>query len=349
MQMTSEHAQTSTLEPSPPFAVGVDLGGTKLEAVLMRLPEKPLSDPSVEPQRLVLERVRVPTEAHRGYEHILGRLTEVVQGLLLHVPESQRGATRVGVGLPGHISRRTGKVKNANTTCLNGRDLWNDFRHSLGRPVAFDNDANCLTLAEATWGGARDAQGLVFGVILGTGVGGGLALPDSRTGEKQVWSGRQGIGGEWGHNVLEAGRPCYCGKNGCVETWLSGPGLERSLLEAGLRDEHGQPLTARAFNQHLQQLEETGVRPSTVEQSVLDAHVERFGRAMSVVINILDPDVIVMGGGMSRLSVLYSAGPAAVKRYVFNDELLTRIVPATLGDAAGVYGAALIGVSQGRA
>lgn len=326
------------------YAIGVDLGGTKLEAVLLQLPEGPLSHPDVNPEALVRARERVPTEAARGYDHILSRLTSVVTELLARVPEETRAQTSVGVGLPGHISRKTGRVKNANTTCLNGQDLWGDFRRALGRPVGFDNDANCLTLAEATWGGARDAEGLVFGVILGTGVGGGIAIRGAPGISLQVWPGLQGIAGEWGHNPLEPGRPCYCGQNGCVETWLSGPGLERSLLEAGLRAEDGAPLTAKGFNSHLQAQQQQGKPRLPVEQALLDAYLNRFGRAMSVVVNILDPDVIVIGGGMSRLDDLYQAGPEAVRRNVFNDELLTRIVPATLGDAAGVYGAALVGL-----
>ena len=197
----------------------------------------------------------------------------------------------------------------------------------LQRPIAFDNDANCLTLAEATWGAASGASS-VFGVILGTGVGGGLAF------DGRVRSGLQGIAGEWGHNVLEPGRPCYCGKDGCVETWLSGPGLQRSLLE-----EAGVTLTAQALNAAL----EAGDALPLEVQGVLEGYLERFGRAVSVLINILDPEVVVVGGGLSRLACLYDRGLLALQRHVFNDELLTRVVPATLGDAAGVYGAALLG------
>ncbi|MFM7203505.1 MAG: ROK family protein [Myxococcota bacterium] len=314
--------------------MGVDLGGTKLEVVLLEVPSGagvyvPAGAPPLDPATLVTARKRVPTDASRGYAHIVKLLKDTIESMLAPLPEAQRRTTRIGVGLPGHISRRTGKVKNSNTVCLNGQDLWNELRRALGRPVGFENDANCLTLAEATWGAARGAR-TVFGVILGTGVGGGIAH------EGQVLSGLQGIAGEWGHNVLEPGRPCYCGKDGCVEKWLSGPGLERSLLEAVGPDG---ACSAADFNQRI----ERGEPLSAAEIGVLDAYHRLFGKALSGVINILDPEVVVIGGGLSQLRSLYSAGRAQLAAQVFNDELLTTLVPASLGDAAGVYGAALIG------
>lgn len=341
---------------APSYAIGVDLGGTKIEAVLLEVepmtgnqhPDALQASVGKDPASRVRARVRVPTDAGRGYDAIVQTLVDCVRGLKAQVPlaAGQSWQTQapdagplvsVGVGLPGHISRRTGQVKNSNTACLNGRDLWGDFRRAMGQPVAFDNDANCLTLAEATWGAAQGAE-TVFGIILGTGVGGGIAHAG------RVLSGLQGIAGEWGHNVLPGepllpGRPCYCGKNGCVETWLSGPGFQRTLLELA-----GWQGSAKDFNLHLEALIARGEPLPAAEEAALTAYLARFGRAVSGIINVLDPDVVVIGGGMSRLLPLYSRGVDEVRRNVFNDELLTRIVPAILGDAAGVYGAALIGL-----
>lgn len=304
--MTSRPALPD-LSTGPQTLIGVDLGGTKLEVIRLEVPTGALlagaseaaspllESSSVDPSAWVRERLRVPTHASRGYEHVVRLLKESIEHVLMPLSPGERLRARVGVGLPGHISRRTGTVKNSNTVCLNGRDLWNELRSALGRPVGFDNDANCLTLAEATWGAARGAR-TVFGVILGTGVGGGIAH------EGRVHSGLQGIAGEWGHNVLEVGRPCYCGKDGCVETWLSGPGLERSL-----RERLGVEQTAAAFNQRV----EAGVELSSGEREVLDRYHRLFGKALSGVINILDPDVVVVGGGREPHALALYRWPSA--------------------------------------
>ena len=310
--------------------IGIDLGGTKIEGVILN---QGFLLPGSVPENHLMERERISTATQGGYEAIRNQVLQLIRRLLRKAAVSENQVT-IGIGLPGHISRRTGRVKNANTTCLIDRDLWREVQDRLTCPVGFENDANCFTLAEATWGAARGSE-LVFGVIMGTGVGGGLSI------RGEVYSGDQGIAGEWGHTLLvTGGRQCYCGKRGCVETYLSGPGLERTLKE-----EAGIILTAREFNLQLA----AGERPRDAAiQSALDSYLEHFGQALSTVINILDPQMVVLGGGMSNLELLYTQGIEKVKHHVFNDELLTPIVGARLGDAAGVFGAALVGARQLR-
>jgi fructokinase len=282
--------------------LGVDLGGTKTEAVVVRLRGQE------EPE--VIARKRVPTGRDEGYEHVLGVVAELIH-------EVARSACLgelppIGVGMPGSTTA-AGLIKNSNTTCLNGRPFRRDLVARVGSPIVFANDANCFALAEATFGAARGAN-VSFGVIMGTGVGGGVVFSG------RAWDGAQGIAGEWGHVVLETDGPdCYCGRRGCVETFLSGPAIER-----------------RYEQQH-------GVRKSLVEIGTLDeVTLERFGRALATVIDVLDPDVVVLGGGVSNLSILYTSGVEAVSRWVFSDTLRTRIVKHAIGDSAGVFGAALL-------
>jgi fructokinase len=289
-------------------AIGVDLGGTKIEGVALDAAGRPL------------HRVRVATERDRGYDHILGRVAEVVAALRPHAPD----AAVVGIGTPGSLSARDGRLKNSNTTCLNGRPLRADLEARIGMPVRLENDANCFALAEALHGAGR-GYALVFGVILGTGVGGGIVYRGT------LWSGPQHVAGEWGHHAIDpAGAACYCGRRGCVETMLSGPALEAAHRAAGgpdcaasevaARAAAGEPAAAAAFNRY----------------------VDVFGRAVANLIAVLDPDVVVLGGGLSNLDDLYGRGRDAVARYVFNDELRTPIVRNALGDSAGVLGAALL-------
>jgi fructokinase len=289
-------------------AIGIDLGGSKIEGAVL--------DEALRP----VHRVRVATERERGYEHILGRVAEVVAGLRLEAPEVRV----IGIGTPGSFSARDGTLKNSNTTCLNGRPLHADLERRLGMPVRLENDANCFALAEAR-GGAAQGHALIFGVILGTGVGGGIVI------DGRVWTGPQHIAGEWGHHAIDpAGPDCYCGQRGCVETLLSGPALEAAYRAAG------GPAASAA---------EVAVRAAAGEATaaaVLSRHLDWFGRALANVIDILDPDVVVLGGGLSNLDVLYTRGRDAVARHVFNDELRTPIVPNRLGDSAGVIGAALL-------
>jgi fructokinase len=288
--------------------VGIDLGGTKIEGVVLA------------PGGEVLTRQRIPTEAEGGYEHIVTRVGELAAALLAEAPD----CPSVGVGTPGAVSRRTGRMKNCNTVCLNGRDLPADLADRVGREVRVENDANCFALAEATRGAATGA-GVVFGVILGTGVGGGIVSAG------RLLPGLQRIGGEWGHHSIDpAGPLCYCGQRGCVERYLSGPALEADYEARRGRKSSVPEIVARR-------------RAGEEEAAAAVARfLDRFGRALANVIAILDPDVVVLGGGLSNLDELYTEGREAVSRYVFNDELRTPIVRHALGDAAGVIGAAML-------
>jgi fructokinase len=274
----------------------------------------------------VVRRVRVATERERGYDWILGRVAAVVSDLLDDAPECDV----VGIGTPGSLSRRTGTLKNSNTVCLNGQPLAADLEARLGLAVRLENDANCFALAEALLGAGRGHE-LVFGVILGTGVGGGIVVGG------KLWGGPQDIAGEWGHHVLDpAGPACYCGQRGCVETMLSGPALEAEHVAAG-----GPPCGADAVAAR-------AVAGDERAAAVLERWLDRFGRALANVVNILDPSVVVLGGGLSNLAPLYARGREAVARHVFNDELTTPIVRNELGDSAGVIGAALLTAGSGR-
>lgn len=265
-------------------------------------------------------RRRITTESDRGYVHIVDRVGGFANELLTMAPT----CPAVGIGTPGAVSSRTGRMKNCNTVCLNGEDLEADLKRRLGRPVLVENDANCFALAEAVAGAGRGAE-MVFGVIMGTGVGGGIVHGG------RVRRGPQHIAGEWGHQGIDpSGPPCYCGHRGCVERFISGPAVEaryRALTgtAAGMRD-----ILAR------RQCGEPAA------ETVFAEFIDRFGRALANVISILDPDVVVLGGGLSNIDELYSVGRDAVARYVFNDELRTPIRRHALGDAAGVVGAALL-------
>jgi fructokinase len=289
--------------------IGIDLGGTKTEGILL------------DGEGRIARRERHPTPGDEGYEAIIGLLESMVRSL----ERDTGGACPVGIGTPGAISTRTGGIKNSNTTCLNGRDLAADLERQLGRLVRVANDANCFALSEAT-DGAAAGKGVVFGVILGTGVGGGVVVGG------RLHQGLQRIAGEWGHNVLERGGPrCYCGRLGCVETFLSGPGLVRDYVQDG-----GEP----------------GLDPAAIVRRVdageacaaaaWDRYVLRFGRALAMVVNVLDPHAVVLGGGMSNIDRLDTDGRESLALEVFNDELLTPVVRNRHGDSSGVRGAALL-------
>lgn len=287
--------------------IGIDLGGTKTEGIVM------------DAGGAIIHRERRATPQRDGYDAILANIRSLVQDL-----ERKAGqACRVGVGTPGAISTKTGCLKNSNTVCLNGKPIKTDLERLLAREIRIANDANCFALSEAIDGAGAGAD-VVFGVILGTGVGGGIVF------HGRLHEGPQHIAGEWGHNVLEPdGPPCYCGKLGCVETLLSGPGLALDYLRHG-----GDPgLDARG-------VVERAAAGDRVAEAAMQRYLDRFGRALAVVINILDPDAVVLGGGMSNVARLYDDGPERVAANVFNDELRTRIVPNAHGDSSGVRGAA---------
>jgi fructokinase len=291
--------------------IGIDLGGTKIEALAL----------AEDGQQL--HRERLPTPRH-DYEGTLAAIGELVR----RCEQATGGAGTVGVGMPGAISPATGLVKNANSTWLNGQPFAEDLQRVLDRPVRFANDANCLALSEATDGAAAGAE-VVFGVILGTGVGGGLVVHGN------VVIGANAVGGEWGHNMVpwpEAdeypGPACYCGLSGCIEAWLSGPAFAREFHQRT-----GREATAAQVLEYAQagdaQAEEAWLR-----------YERRLARALAALINIVDPDVIVAGGGLSNVSRIFEHVPALWGQWVFSDRVDTRFVPAMYGDSSGVRGAA---------
>ena len=294
--------------------IGVDVGGTKIEAIA-------LLDDGRE-----IGRRRVPTP--RGdYEATLDAIADLVSGL-----EGTSGARgSVGVGIPGAISPATGLVKNANSTWLIGRPLAADLPRKLDRPIRFENDANCFALSEATDGAAAGAGG-VFGVILGTGVGGGFVI------DGRVIVGANAIAGEWGHNPLPAptdeerpGPACYCGRRGCIETFLSGPGLTADYDGATAAD----AIVRRAS------------AGDAAAEMAMRRYEERLARALASVINVLDPDAIVLGGGLSNVERLYASVPALWTAHVFSDRVATKLVCAKHGDSSGVRGAAWLWGADG--
>ena len=309
---------------------GVDLGGTKIEGVVLSAEGGVTFSPDA-----VLIRKRIDTEAHNGYDHILGQIVR-----LIDLIKAETGLTpeRIGFGTPGTNNPATQTMKNCNTTVLNGKPMKQDLTRLLGVPVEVANDANCFALAEATLGIVPDevpAYQTVFGVIMGTGVGGGVVVrnrdrPDSPA---FVLNGLQGIGGEWGHNILEEnGYPCYCGKRGCTEQVISGPALQRYYQQIS-----GEERTMKEIMKRHQD----GSDPFASQ--TVDRLLEYFGRGISTIINVLDPDVIVLGGGVGNVDLLYTEGVERVKKYVFNSgEVTTRFLKPKLGDSAGVFGAAML-------
>ncbi len=291
--------------------IGIDLGGTKIEGIALG------------GDGTALMRCRVDTP--RGdYDATLGAIASLVDQIEREV--GRKGS--VGVGIPGTVSSVTGLVKNANSTWLNGKPLGDDLPHLLGRPVRFANDANCFALSEATDGAAAGAP-VVFGVIIGTGTGGGIVVGG------QVVPGVNGVAGEWGHNPMPwpraeewPGRPCYCGRTGCIETMLSGPGLEADYTR-----DAATPMTAA-------QIAERAAAGEPRAEASLERYADRMARALATVINIVDPDVIVLGGGVSNIYRLYDAVPPLWTPYVFSDYVAARLVKAMHGDSSGVRGAA---------
>lgn len=291
--------------------LGIDLGGTKIAAVVL------------DDQGREVWRTRVATP--RGdYEATLVQIA----ALITAGEQAVGGTCSIGIGIPGAPSRATGRIKNANSTWLNDRPWQADLETHLSRPVRLANDANCLVVSETTDGAAAGAR-LVFGVILGTGTGGGLVANGA------LVEGANSIAGEWGHNPLPwpeqselPGEACYCGRSGCIETWLSGPALARDHARAAGEAVAAEEVVARAS------------RGDTRATEALDRWEGRLARALATVINVVDPEVIVVGGGLSRIGRLYTNVPAAWGQWIFSDVVTTRLVPALHGDDSGVRGAA---------
>lgn len=293
------------------FRVGIDLGGSKIEGA------------AIDATGVTRVRRRLPTPVQDYHGTI-----EAIVGLVESIEQKIGTAASVGIGIPGAVSPATGLVKNANSTWLIGRPLQGDIEAALGRPVRLANDANCFALSEATDGAAGSAD-IVFGVILGTGVGGGIAI------RRQILLGANAIAGEWGHNPLPwpkleeiPGPPCYCGRSGCVETFLSGP-----AMAADHHRNTGQRLSAP-------EIAEAAEQGEPLCRATLERYMHRLARGLASVINLVDPDAIVLGGGLSRISVLYEQVPRLWARYVFSDGIATRLLPPAHGDSSGVRGAA---------
>ena len=286
--------------------IGIDLGGTKIEAII------------IDDQFQVIDRKRIPTLRDEGYDAIINRIIDLSKEMIgigdIDGP--------IGICTPGTIEATTGLLKNSNTVCLIGKPIQKDMEDALGIPVLMENDANCFALAEATIGAAKKYN-VVFGVILGTGCGAGIVM------NKKIHRGANAIAGEWGHHTLYPdGRSCYCGNQGCTESYISGTALESEWKE----------LTG-----------EFATVTDVIDNKMYEAHPEwkenfmmNFGRALSNVIDILDPDAIVMGGGLSKVDLLYTEGMQAVYKESFSEVVRTPIIKNKLGDSGGVFGAAMI-------
>ena len=295
---------------------GIDLGGTKIEGTILESITNP--NPIV--------RTRIDTEAGGGYEHVIGQI-----GRLVAEMQRQSGLKphAIGIGTPGVLDPTLQTMKNSNTTVLNGKPLQKDLEAQLKIRVELANDANCFALAETQWGvvskEAPHAR-LVFGIIMGTGVGGGIVM------DGKIWGGRHGIGGEWGHNFLdESGGPCYCGKTGCVEKVISGPSTEKYYTSLT-----GQTLKLKEIVSRYRE----GSDPAAIKTIERLCHF--FGKGISVITNLLDPDVIVVGGGVGNIDALYSLGLESLGGFIFNNRVEVSLLKPSLGDSAGVFGAAAL-------
>ena len=286
--------------------IGIDLGGTKTEGILL--------DEKFE----IIDRKRLPTNQQEGYTSILYLIKNLVDDLKQQANDS----VSIGICTPGALSKQSGVIKNSNTQCLIGKDLKNDLQNILNQEISIENDANCFALAESKLGAAQNFD-IVFGVIMGTGVGGGLII------NEQIHSGRTNIAGEWGHHCIRPeGNSCYCGNSGCVETYLSGPALEKRWEE--LSGKH------QSVSEILQNNE------ADILTAWKNEFLENFGLALGNVIDILDPDAIVLGGGLSNIPFLYEEGKNSIYKKVFSDQIDTPILKNKLGDSAGVFGACII-------
>jgi fructokinase len=286
--------------------IGIDLGGTKIEGIL------------VDDNYKTITRKRIQTNQDNGYKSIL----ELIKNLINELAQESDDKVSIGICTPGSLSLDSGLIKNSNTQCLIGRDLQNDLKNILHCDISIENDANCFALAEAKLGASKNSN-LVFGVIMGTGVGGGIII------DGKIHHGRTNIAGEWGHHCLHnGGNSCYCGNLGCVETYISGPALEKNWSQLS------------GLNQSLPEIIQNSNNPHFDNWKKI--FLDNFALSLSNVIDILDPDMIILGGGLSNINFLYDEGKDAVYEKVFSDTVDTPIVKNTLGDSAGVFGACLL-------
>ena len=288
--------------------IGIDLGGTKIEIVIL------------DENKEIHFRERIPTESASGSSHIINQIVALYKKAVLFINNAPH---TIGIGTPGSLATETKLLRNSNTLCLNGLPLKKLIEEALQKKIILENDANCFALAEASIGAAKN-QDLVFGVIMGTGCGGGFIF------NKKLRIGPQQIAGEWGHSVINTKGPsCYCGKNGCVETYISGGGLENILISHNLSLTADEFLNKKSYN--------------NTERLILENFYRHFGLALANIINMIDPDIIVLGGGLSNHEGLYDIGIQETYNRVFHESPSTPIVKNKLGDSAGVIGAALIG------
>jgi fructokinase len=309
-----------------PFKVGIDLGGTKIEIIVL----------SPQGETLLRQRISTPAQhsfssTHDLYQAIIAAIKKLISDTenQLQIKLLNQTSQHIGIGIPGAISPVTGLVKNANTTCLIGQPFQKDLENALSCPIKIANDADCFVLSETKDGAAKDADS-VFGIIIGTGCGGGLVI------NQQLVSGPNAICGEWGHNPLpwpqadEDLIPCYCGKLGCIETFLSGPGFTRHA-----NDRTDTKRTSEQWHQALLDGHQQAIE-------VFNIYAHQLAKSLASVINIIDPEVIVLGGGMSNIDYVYTRVPELLPLYVFSDHVLTRLVKAEHGDSSGVRGAAFL-------
>ena len=288
------------------YKIGIDLGGTKIEGIL------------VDEKYNTIQRKRIETHQENGYDSIVKSIISLINELKAKTGEE----TSVGICTPGVTDTNSGLIKNSNTRCLIGTPLKNDIEKALGSQIVMENDANCFALAESLLGSGKGYD-VVFGVIMGTGIGGGIVINET------LHKGRTNIAGEWGHHTLiPHGNECYCGKHGCVETYISGPALEKRWLELTGKKELLQSIVQDLSDEKAKQWK--------------DEFLENFGTSLANVIDILDPNVIVLGGGVSNIPFLYDEGKKAVYDKVFSDSIKTPILKNSLGDSAGVFGACLL-------
>jgi len=299
------------------FRMGIDLGGTKTEAVLLDV------DGAVQFRHRIAT-PRMVGDPESEYGGILDAVIGLIEKTREQLPPSS--TCTIGVGIPGTMNAETGLVQNANTTCLIGRPFQQDLEARLGRSISMENDANCFALAEALQG-AGQGYGMVFGVIMGTGCGGGLCI------NGRIHKGRHRIAGEWGHfSVDPEGAVCYCGNPGCVETKISGGGVENNY-----HARYGRRLT-------MQQITRGYRRGDTGCVAIFEQFMEDYGRSLGGLISIMDPDAVVLGGGLSKIEELYTLGMARVRHFAFHDHIETPVLRNKLGDSAGVFGAAWAGI-----
>ena len=294
--------------------LGIDLGGTKIEGIVLKSKENP--------EEVI--RHRVDTEEEKGYSQVISNIKSLVDSIENRINHK---FNKLGIGTPGTIDPETGLLKNSNSQCLNGMPIQKDLSKTLGKTILIQNDANCFALAETLLGSVKDQYPNaknVFGIIIGTGVGGGVIM-DGKT-----LYGSQGIGGEWGHTIVtDNGDKCYCGKRGCVETVISGRAL--------------QIYYNKISGKKLKFEEIYAIKNSDSDaKKTLERLIKYFGKGLSNVVNIIDPEVIVLGGGLSNIDELYTEGYNELKKYVFNPTFKTPLLKPKLGDSAGVYGAALL-------